>query len=69
MTPRAGPGVPRRGSATGEEHPIHAAEREILEEAGIRACVTGFLGIWVGVYGDDPSDEGADLVRVAYYHA
>jgi ADP-ribose pyrophosphatase YjhB (NUDIX family) len=49
------------------EHPVAAAEREVLEEAGLRARVTGFLGIWVDRYADDPSDEDADAISVAYY--
>src|SRR3954451_11068051 len=34
-----------------DEHPINAAQRETFEEAGVRARVTGFLGMWVSVYG------------------
>jgi ADP-ribose pyrophosphatase YjhB (NUDIX family) len=51
------------------EHPIAAAEREILEEAGIRARVVGFLGIWLDTYSDDPDDPDADTISVAYYLA
>ena len=51
------------------EHPIAAAEREILEETGLRACVTGFLGIWVCRYADDQDDADADTISVAYYLA
>lgn len=57
------------GFCDADEHPIAAAEREILEETGFRACVTGFLGIWVDRYADDPSDETADRISVAYYLA
>jgi len=58
------------GFCDGNEHPIRAAEREILEEAGVRARVVGFLGIWVGDYGipQDPAEE-TEWVSVAYYHA
>jgi ADP-ribose pyrophosphatase YjhB (NUDIX family) len=51
------------------EHPIAAAEREILEETGLRARVTRFLGIWLDRYADDPSDEDSDMISVAYYLA
>lgn len=51
------------------EHPAAAAEREILEETGFRARVTGFLGIWLETYADDPADLDADTISVAYYLA
>gem|GEM_PF-2265824 len=54
------------GFCDGEEHPILTAEREIAEEAGICARVVGFLGFWVGKYGDETADQ---WVSVAYYHA
>ena len=49
------------------EHPVAAAEREVLEETGLRARVTAFLGIWVCRYADDQSDEDADAIGVVYY--
>jgi ADP-ribose pyrophosphatase YjhB (NUDIX family) len=49
------------------EHPVAAGEREVLEETGLRARVTGFLGIWVCRYADDQADEDADALSVAYY--
>ena len=55
------------GFCDGDEHPIRTAEREVLEEAGVRARVTGFLGIWAGGYG--PAGDDAETVAVAYYHA
>jgi ADP-ribose pyrophosphatase YjhB (NUDIX family) len=51
------------------EHPISAVTREILEETGLRARVTGFLGIWVCRYADDQGDADADTISVAYYLA
>jgi 8-oxo-dGTP diphosphatase len=33
------------------EHPIHAAERELLEEAGLHARVVALIGIWIDEYG------------------
>jgi 8-oxo-dGTP diphosphatase len=55
------------GFCDGLEHPIAAAEREVFEETGIRASVTGFLGIWTGPYGD--TTDADELVSVAYYYA
>ncbi|MDX6509362.1 MAG: 8-oxo-dGTP diphosphatase [Gaiellaceae bacterium] len=57
------------GFAAHGEHPIAAAEREILEETGLRARVTGFLGIWVCRYADDQDHTDADSISVAYYLA
>ena len=51
------------------EHPVETAEREILEETGFRARVTGWIGIWVSTYADDPEDGDADTISVAYYLA
>ena len=45
------------------EHPVQTAEREILEEAGLRVVVTGFLGMWLDDYGD------AKRTLNIYYHA
>lgn len=46
------------------EHPRLTAEREVLEETGLRIRVTGLLGIWMGDYGD-----GQDATLNVYYHA
>ena len=56
------------GFCDGLEHPIAAVEREVFEETGVRATVTGFVGIWTDAYADEP---GADdeLISVAYYYA
>jgi ADP-ribose pyrophosphatase YjhB (NUDIX family) len=51
-----------------DEHPTHAAERETYEETGIRVNVTGYIGIWLDRYSDDPLEED-DAIAVAYYHA
>lgn len=50
------------------EHPIETVEREVLEETGLRVAVTGFIGVWVDSYADQP-DQDADIINVAYYHA
>ena len=45
------------------EHPTQTAEREILEEVGLRVVVTGFLGMWLDDYGD------SKRTLNIYYHA
>ena len=50
------------------EHPIETVEREVLEETGLQVEVTGYLGVWVDDYADDPEAE-ADVINVAYYLA
>jgi 8-oxo-dGTP diphosphatase len=59
------------GFCDGLEHPIDAAEREVPEETGVRAIVTGFLGIWTDVYADAAGDDAdeAELISVVYYYA
>jgi ADP-ribose pyrophosphatase YjhB (NUDIX family) len=52
-----------------DERPEAAAVREVLEETGIEAHLTRLLGIWIDAYGDDPADEGAEWISVAYYAA
>ena len=62
---------PPAGFCDGLEHPIDTAEREVLEETGVRAKVTGFLGIWTDRYADEPGvdDEDVELISVVYYYA
>ena len=40
----------------------------MLEETGLQVEVTGYLGVWVDAYADDP-DAAADVINVAYYLA
>jgi 8-oxo-dGTP diphosphatase len=56
------------GFCDGPEHPIDAAEREVLEEVGLSVRVTGYLGTWIDPYGDaaEPAEE---YVSVQYYAA
>src|SRR5690348_18508583 len=53
------------GFCDGGEHPIHTAEREAFEEAGLRIRVTGFLGVWVGTYGNPVQARESEWVSVA----
>lgn len=39
------------GFCEADEHPMHAAERELLEEAGVRARAIAYLGTWMDDYG------------------
>jgi ADP-ribose pyrophosphatase YjhB (NUDIX family) len=58
------------GFCDGDEHPAVCAEREALEEAGIRVRIVGYLGHWIDEYtpagrnGVDP-----EYCAVSYYHA
>ena len=51
------------------EHPIETVEREVLEETGLRVAVTGYVGVWVDEYADDPAPPGTEVINVAYYTA
>jgi ADP-ribose pyrophosphatase YjhB (NUDIX family) len=50
------------------EHPIETVEREVFEETGIRVTVTGYIGVWVDHYADEPSPNDT-IINVAYYQA
>jgi 8-oxo-dGTP diphosphatase len=58
------------GFCDGDEHPIACAEREALEEAGVRVRVTGYLGHWIDEYAPGSAD-GVEpqYCAVSYYHA
>jgi ADP-ribose pyrophosphatase YjhB (NUDIX family) len=51
------------------EHPIETVQREVFEETGLRVTVTGYIGVWVDDYADEPGDPDASVINVAYYHA
>lgn len=51
------------------EHPIATAERETLEETGLRVRVTRFMGIWLAPYDDPTSDEPAKQTMDIFYDA
>lgn len=57
------------GFCNADEHPISAAEREVLEETGLRIHITGFLGIWLDAYDLAAASNVPDLTLNAYYHA
>jgi 8-oxo-dGTP diphosphatase len=48
------------GFCDADEHPMHAAERELAEEAGLNGRAYACVGTWMDVYGE-PADDGAVL--------
>jgi len=58
------------GFCDGPEHPVACAEREALEEVGLRVRVVGYLGHWISEYIRGDAD-GTDTkyCAVSYYHA
>ncbi|HEY6835984.1 MAG TPA: NUDIX domain-containing protein [Gaiellaceae bacterium] len=58
------------GFSDGPEHPAVTAERETLEEVGLRVRVIGYLGHWVDEYLPG-SEDGVEpqYCAVSYYHA
>jgi ADP-ribose pyrophosphatase YjhB (NUDIX family) len=51
------------------EHPIETAEREAREETGLSITVTGYIGVWIDEYTDEPGRGDAEVINVSYYHA
>jgi 8-oxo-dGTP diphosphatase len=48
------------GFCDGAEHPMHAAERELAEELGLRARASAYIGAWLDVYGE-PAPDGIQV--------
>jgi ADP-ribose pyrophosphatase YjhB (NUDIX family) len=49
------------------EHPVHTAEREVLEETGWRARAVALIGMWVDSYGSpDPDGLQEMTLNIAY---
>lgn len=48
------------GFCDGAEHPMHAAERELFEELGLRGRATAYIGAWMDAYGP-PAPDGIQL--------
>jgi 8-oxo-dGTP diphosphatase len=44
------------GFCDAAEHPMHAAERELAEEMGLRGRATAYIGAWMDVYGPPAPD-------------
>jgi 8-oxo-dGTP pyrophosphatase MutT (NUDIX family) len=56
------------GFCDAEEHPLACAAREVREETGIAADVTGYLGMWLDRY-PGPDDPDHVVTLNVYYHA
>ena len=56
------------GFCDGPEHPILAAEREVLEEVGFEARVVDYVGTWIDLYAN-PGQPADEYVSVQYYVA
>jgi 8-oxo-dGTP diphosphatase len=48
------------GFCDAAEHPMHAAERELAEELGLRVRAMAYIGAWLDVYGP-PAADGVQL--------
>jgi 8-oxo-dGTP diphosphatase len=57
------------GFCEADEHPIHTAERELLEETGLRVRVTGLLGMWMDRYRAPGPGLPPQATLNIYYHA
>jgi 8-oxo-dGTP diphosphatase len=55
------------GFCDGDEHPMHAAERELFEEVGIKAEAVAYLGTWIDVYGPPARDGLVDHTANSAY--
>jgi 8-oxo-dGTP diphosphatase len=44
------------GFCEGDEHPMHAAERELAEELGLTGEAIAYIGTWIDVYGPPARD-------------
>jgi ADP-ribose pyrophosphatase YjhB (NUDIX family) len=51
------------------EHPADTVVREVREETGLDVEVERYLGTWVDVYANDPGEQDAGVINVAYYTA
>jgi ADP-ribose pyrophosphatase YjhB (NUDIX family) len=60
---------PPGGFCGPDEHPIVAAAREVLEEAGLAVRITGLLGIWMDQYGSSGDEAKRKTMLNVYYHA
>jgi len=51
------------------ERPEETVVREVREETGLDVEITAYLGTWVDVYADDPTEPDAGVINVAYFTA
>ncbi len=55
------------GFCEADEHPMHAAERELAEEAGLRGRATAYIGTWIDAYGPPAPDGVVTYTSVGCY--
>jgi len=55
------------GFCEAAEHPMHAAERELAEELGLRGCATAYIGTWIEAYGPPDPDGVVTYTSVGAY--
>jgi 8-oxo-dGTP diphosphatase len=55
------------GFCEGDEHPMHAAERELSEEVGLHARAIAYLGTWMDVYGSPAGNRLQDHTANSAY--
>jgi ADP-ribose pyrophosphatase YjhB (NUDIX family) len=51
------------------EHPADAARREVREETGLDAEITGFIGMWLDAYPNPGDPEHPVTTLNSYFHA
>jgi ADP-ribose pyrophosphatase YjhB (NUDIX family) len=55
------------GFCEADEHPMHAAERELAEELGLRGRATAYIGTWMETYGPPDPDGVVIYTSVGCY--
>jgi 8-oxo-dGTP diphosphatase len=65
--PEAGAWDVPGGFCEADEHPMHAAERELAEELGLRGRATAYIGTWMDAYGPPDPDGTVIYTSVGAY--
>lgn len=55
------------GFCEADEHPMHAAERELAEELGLRGRATAYIGTWIDAYGPPDPDGVITYTSIGAY--
>ena len=55
------------GFCEADEHPMHAAERELAEELGLRGRATAYIGTWIDAYSPPDPDGVVIYTSVGAY--
>ena len=67
MAPDAGAWDVPGGFCEADEHPMHAAERELTEELALTGRAVAYIGTWMDVYGEPAFDGLAIHTAVSGY--